>query len=194
MPRLFFALQPTPPQQLAMQATASSLVSRSGGRLVPAADLHVTLCFLGEVEARHADLLEAAAQAVPPSLLHFELTHADWWRSSQVLSLIPGPAAHVVPELAALAAQLRAIAAGAGVVPDDKPFRPHVTVARKVASGAIRTARFPVRLDRPLPFTADGFALLRSAGGGNRPRYAVHHAWPYTPQGAEADARQPRGS
>lgn len=191
MARLFFAVQSTRSQQLAMQAAARSLLlPQSAGRLVPAVDLHVTLCFLAEVEARDMDPLVAAATTVRPALLQLELTDADWWPRSQVLCLVPEPAAPAVRELAALAEQLRAVAATAGVVPDDKPFRPHVTVARKVAAGATRAGLWPQRLQQPLRFTANGFALLRSTGRGDGPRYAVHHAWPCVPLAAHADAKR----
>lgn len=189
MPRLFFAVQSTRAQQPAMQAAARSLLPQSAGRLVPAVDLHITLCFLGEVEARGVDLLVAAASTVRPALLHLELTHADWWRGSQVLCLVPEPAARAVRELVALAEQLRTVATSAGVKPDDKPFRPHVTVARKVAAGATRANLWPRRLEQALPFTANGFALLRSTGRGEGPRYAVHHAWACAPLAADADAK-----
>ncbi len=69
-------------------------------------------------------------------------------------------------------------APGAGIRPDDKPFRPHVTVARKVPPADLRRWQWPQPVPAPLPFTADGFVLMESTRERGGPRYRVIRAWP----------------
>ncbi|MDE2263459.1 MAG: 2'-5' RNA ligase family protein [Gammaproteobacteria bacterium] len=113
-----------------------------GGRPIPAGNLHVTLAFLGTVpERRLPELAEVAraAAGIPRSApaaasssdesLELIFDRLEYWRAAQLLCALPAePPARV----AALARELQDALAGRGFAPDLKPFRPHVTVARKV--------------------------------------------------------------
>jgi 2'-5' RNA ligase len=100
-------------------------------------------------------------------------------------ALRPEPAqrAAVAAALAvqALARTLAATARAGGITLDDRPFRAHVTVARKVSAAASRARRWPQPLASPLPFTANGFVLMESTREPDGPRYKVIHAWPSAP-------------
>jgi RNA 2',3'-cyclic 3'-phosphodiesterase len=118
----------------AMAGATAEAARASGGRPVPGGNLHVTLAFLGSVAERRLPELAAAARAAAPGAageaLEIAFDHLEHWRAAQLLcALPPGPSA----PLAALAARLQARLAEHGFTPDLKPFRPHVTVARKVA-------------------------------------------------------------
>jgi 2'-5' RNA ligase len=176
MPRLFFALLPAPAERAAMHATAQSLVRRTGGRTVAMDDLHLTLCFLGEVSSEKARQLPAAVERIKAPAIHLMLDRADAWPRARVLCLLPSPGAEV-ERTGKLAAALAAASHSIGLEPDDKPFRAHVTLARKLPAAAIRGAPWPVALDQPLALHADGFALMSSTGAGDAPRYKVVHAW-----------------
>jgi RNA 2',3'-cyclic 3'-phosphodiesterase len=131
--RLFFALWPTAAERSALAAASAMAVQSSSARAVPPENLHLTLAFLGAVPAtRTAELavlgaaVVAAADAAPPALLLDRLEH---WQRPQILA---APAAGDLAALQALAAALKRAATAAGFLPDLKPFRAHVTVARQV--------------------------------------------------------------
>jgi RNA 2',3'-cyclic 3'-phosphodiesterase len=140
--RLFFALCPTPAESDALSIASAAAVQVCGGRAVPARNLHVTLAFLGAVPVTRIDELAALGRAVaaawrstsaPPLTLRFEaLAH---WQQPGILCALAGTEAVQAGELAAA---LKDAAALAGFRPDLKPFRAHVTVARKVARAPAR--------------------------------------------------------
>lgn len=156
--RLFFALWPDEESRRALGTVTARAVRRCGGRPVPVASLHVTLAFLGNVPSSHLPQLEriareqatACAQDVPLCLRFERLTH---WPRQQILCV---PATDGAAGAHALAAALRDATAAAGFRPDLKPFRAHVTVARKVA----RFARAPAL--RRVVWRFAAFALIES--------------------------------
>jgi 2'-5' RNA ligase len=130
----------------------------SGGRPVPAANLHVTLAFLGAVPERkleelaHLARASAARAAVadsPDGGFGLVFDHLEHWRAGQLLCALPKEASAAI---AALARGLQNELAAGGFAPDLKSsgavepsaFRPHVTVARKVYRPARRTEIDPV--------------------------------------------------
>ena len=139
--RLFFALWATAEERRALSAAAAAAVGTSGGRAVPQANLHVTLAFLGQVPAARTTELAALAHRVgtngalagTPLLLQFE--RLAYWHAPQILVALSTAGAAA----AALAAALQREASAAGFLPDLKPFRAHVTVARKVTHAAAST-------------------------------------------------------
>jgi 2'-5' RNA ligase len=143
MRRVFFALWPSEEQQTALAGAARSALQAEGGRLVPAVNFHVTLVFVGSVaEARIQDLFKiaehvsAAARSSgefgrDPLQLAFDAV--EYWREAKILcatASMPSAAA------SALSAALKTRLLAAGFTPDLKPFRAHVTLARKVPHGS----------------------------------------------------------
>lgn len=173
----------------AMAHATRKAARASGGRPVPAANLHVTLAFLGSVPQRRlgelADIARAAALGPDPasvrasgsprssackgagspgSDLELAFDHLEHWRVAQLLCALPTePPAPV----AALARRLQDLLGGRGFAPDlksswsvgvniTKPFRPHVTLARKV----YRPSRV-MEVD-PVTWSFAGFVLVDS--------------------------------
>jgi 2'-5' RNA ligase len=134
--RLFFALWPDEPMRQAMVHATRDAVRTSGGRPVPADNLHVTLAFLGLVPDRRRGELAEIARAVgssaglPGTRLELAFDHLEHWRAAQLLCALP---AEPPAPLAALGRRLQERLAASGFAPDLKPFRPHVTVVRKVS-------------------------------------------------------------
>jgi len=164
---LFFALWPDDAQRSAIAQATRKAVSGCGGRPVAVANLHVTLAFLGSVHIRRIPDVQAAAQRValaqvPPLALTFD--HLEHWAKPQVLC-----AASSVPSQAAaeLAKQLQKLTLEAGFSPDIKPFRQHVTLARKVQHS---TQAGPLQ---GLTWTLNGFALVASRTDSAGPLYSV---------------------
>ena len=173
--RLFFALWPEAAESAALVHAVRKAVRLSGGRPVPEANLHLTLAFLGAVPGGRVPQLctiaghVAAAfprAAVPLVLTLRGLAH---WEQSQVLAVLVHEAARgASPGSArALAGALSSEAAAAGFDPDLKPFRAHVTVARKVAHAPRASA------PRPVAWSFTQFALVESRTLAEGPVYSV---------------------
>lgn len=129
----------------AMARATREAARASGGRPVRTENLHLTLAFLGSVpESRLPELAgigREAASPPRPSSLDLAFDHLEHWRAAQLLCALPvkPPAA-----LSALAGRLRDGLTKEGFAPDLKPFRPHVTVARKVLRPGPLAAMAPV--------------------------------------------------
>lgn len=153
-----------------------------GGRPVPAGNLHVTLAFLGWVPERQlqslAKLARQAAQTpgsalpgedAPGTPLELAFDHLEYWRASQLLCVLPAqPPVRTV----ALARSLQALLTASGFTPDLKPFRPHVTVARKVSRPS------PVPKMSPVTWRFAELALIESRTLPEGALYSVVEAYP----------------
>jgi 2'-5' RNA ligase len=172
--RLFFALWPDETERQRLVHATAGAAGVSGGRLVPAESLHVTLAFLGSVpERRIPDLHPPARQvakafaqdARPPPLRFDRVAH---WAGARILCALAADEARAL----ALAAALRDTSAAAGFSPDLKPFHPHVTVARKVVRASVPQALHPVL------WRFDAFTLLDSHSAAAGPVYSVIESYP----------------
>lgn len=172
--RLFFALWPCPQARQALELAVAQAVQDSGGRPVPAEKWHVTLAFLGSVpEGRVGELRRigrecaaAFAHSAPVSLTFAQLEH---WARPQILAALTtgeSPAVH------ALAQALKDASVAGRFSPDLKPFRAHVTVARKIARPP------PLQLLRLVTWQLEAFALIDSRSETAGPVYSVVETYP----------------
>ena len=172
--RLFFALWPDETQRRELEHAVAKAVRHSGGRPVPMPNLHVTLAVLGSVAVAHIPDLqriarEQAARLAPdaPAILTFgRLAH---WKEAQILCAL---AVEQSPTARELAVALQEAAAALGLTPDRKPFRSHVTLARKVA----RPGALPEL--RPVVWRFEAFALIDSRTEPSGPVYSVIDSYP----------------
>jgi 2'-5' RNA ligase len=174
--RLFFALWPDAEQRAALIHAAAKTVRHCGGRPVPGENLHVTLAFLGGVPESRLQELSAIARQVAAGLpanaarLAVSLAALEHWARAQVLVVLAReeePRDSPASGVAALARILTADTAAGGFSPDLKPFRAHVTVARKVA-------RAPRTFDmHKVLWSFDAFALVESRTLPEGPVYSV---------------------
>jgi 2'-5' RNA ligase len=169
--RLFFALWPGPEALAAAAAAVHRLVPHGTGRPQRPDQLHLTLEFLGGVpEPRLVSVLEAGT-AVAGSATPFEilLDRLEHWQRPQVLCLT----ASVVPEpLVALVRSLRAALAVRGFEPEERSFKPHLTLARKM--------RMPPSAEstESLRWAAHEYSLVESITGPEGSRYERLSTWP----------------
>jgi 2'-5' RNA ligase len=125
--RLFFALWPDIRQRDRLRDVINSVAKTVEGRAVDRRDWHITLAFIGAFpENRVPYLMERAAQIdVEPFRLIFD--RLEYWPRPKVASLCT---ATVPPDLQTLVDSLNAVLLDLGVEPEDRTYRPHITVAR----------------------------------------------------------------
>lgn len=145
-------------------------------RWSPPESWHVTLQFLGNAVAEeYACLLErlrevrpAAVKIMPESLGAFE----------RVGILYAGVTA--TPGLLELQKRVTAATAPCGFAREDRPYRPHITLARRRGRGRRYGISSAAESREGTPFTAftaDEFALYESFLGGAA-RYQIHQRFP----------------
>ena len=172
--RLFFALWPDPSLLQALRARVGEITASVGGKLQRPDQWHVTLEFLGQVPHERQPALRAAADRVRRSAVAIEFDRVEYWRKPQVVCMV---ASRVPTGLAALITQLRAELAAEGFAVEARPFRPHLTLARKVRSAADSL------LDPPFLWPAGGFALVRSVTDPAGSRYEPLQWWNHAVEG-----------
>jgi len=158
--RLFFAFWPDPPQQAALAEATRRVVERSGGQGVPPENLHITLAFLGSVPeseiVRVETIAAKVAQDVSPGPALVALDVLDYWKKPRVVCLTTQQPANA--QASRIADLLTERFTAAGFAPDPRPFRPHVTLARKASHGSMDTLQ-------PLLWTFREFSLIESQTG-----------------------------
>ena len=171
MPRLFYALWPDDATR-AQLAEAALTIDIRDGRAVRPENLHMTLHFLGEVDGDVAGELAAMTTAFEIAAFALEIGDTGWWRGARVawLASLATP-----PELDQLFVHLQDYLHACGMAPDDRPFRPHITVARKVRRAPRVSGSISVR------WWVDDFALIASQTDPAGARYEVLNRWPLGP-------------
>jgi RNA 2',3'-cyclic 3'-phosphodiesterase len=152
--RLFVALWPSDATRAALQAHAQAWAWPPAARRTLPQRLHITLHFLGSVDA---GLVPALRQGLDLAWAGCELLldRPQVWPGG--IAVVE--AGEMPPELAALHASLGERIASLGLSLESRRYRPHVTLARKAVDA--QPAPAPVRWQaRP------GFALVRSHPGG----------------------------
>jgi 2'-5' RNA ligase len=175
MLRVFFALQPTSRQNSALVEAVAPLVATLHGQRVPAENLHATLCFIGAVADEKLEVLKGAAQEVRGRALTMRFDQLDYWVKPRVLC---ATATETVDPAQALSAQLADASVAAGFAPDAKPFRAHLTLARKVEPARAAECEWPRPLAPPITMHCDRFVLMRSERGESGSIYSVVSEWP----------------
>jgi RNA 2',3'-cyclic 3'-phosphodiesterase len=175
--RLFFALTPVATQSAALAERVAPLIAQLHAQRVPPENFHATLCFLGAVAPeRLAPLKEMAAGIRGTSAtLHFDAL--DHWPKPGVLCAT-APDNSLLDPLRALAQRLAADSTAAGFSSDVKPFRAHLTVARKVQRVAAAECDWPLPLAPPFVVDCDRFMLMSSRRGESGSIYSVVESWP----------------
>lgn len=173
MLRLFFALQPTEVQSAWLVASVAPFVKELGGLEVPATNLHATLCFVGAVPEDKLAALRAAAAAVRSPRVELNFDALDYWEKPGILCATAEESATARDLSVAIDAAVRA----AGFTPDTKPFRAHLTLARKVKKSVAKEHTWPRALEN-LRMRCDEFVLMSSRREEGRSIYSAVESWP----------------
>ena len=175
--RLFVALWPPPDAVAELRAAVSGLQQEHPAlRWTAPEQWHLTLAFLGEVpDERRADLeprLARAATRHPPLTLRFAgggrfgdrvlYTRADGDRE---------PLTRLAQSVAAAARRSR-------LPVDDRPYRPHLTLARSRGGEDLRPLVARLAAFEGAAWSADRVDLVESRLGGGPARYVAVASWP----------------
>ncbi|WP_170132396.1 2'-5' RNA ligase family protein [Acidiferrobacter thiooxydans] len=148
---MFFALWPGRDVRARLAAQAAE----SAGRPVAADGYHMTLAFVGAVEADVRCVLEAGAAGVSEEAFVCVLDEMAWLGAGDIAALAPS---HPPPPLLRLAERLqRVVAVATGQVPAHR-YRPHVTLARLGA----RDPRWSPPPAEPVRWAVADYVLCRS--------------------------------
>lgn len=195
--RLFVALEvPEGPRQEAERRVREARRTLPSARWVDLGNLHLTLLFLGAVADERVPGLAAALLRACAPRRPFALRLAGGGtfpprRPARVAWLGVDAVGTAGQELAALQADV-ALAAdaalrGSGYEPEDRPYYPHVTLARCPSPWPRSAAeRFAASFAGPIgePFTVERAVLVESRLGRGGPRYREEASLPFGGEGA----------
>lgn len=147
---------PDEPARAKLAALARRVTDEGGGRGVPAAHLHLTLAFLGDVPEDRVEAAKRVASGIRGPAFELALDRLGFFRRAGVgwagPSCAPG-------ELVHLQSTLERALHSAGFLLEERPFAPHLTLARKLVR-PIATAAID-----PVAWRVESFALVESARG-----------------------------
>ena len=154
MHRLFFALWPENDVRQAIVTQTSPYLNKNKGRIIPEANLHITLHFIGSVDEVVAGCLHTAASAVKAEPFQLELDTFGYYSRAKIAWL---GMTHIPDSILRLNEALGERLSDCGYQPDSRKFSPHVSLMRK--------CRQPVSAlhgEVSIPWTVDRFVLLES--------------------------------
>ena len=173
--RLFIGIGLSAPVAEALAKSAQGLVSVSAARIrwTPPANMHVTLSFLGQVHPARLDVVEQALVPIHAPRLRLALNGIGVFERAGVLFANVTP----LPALLALAEQVIAAMHACGFPRENRPYSPHITLARTRDRIRLRSTT----ADDPAfhqVFEASEFRLYQSLTLPTGARYEVLRVFP----------------
>ena len=160
------------------QALVPRQVGIEGARWRPPESLHITLRFFGDLPETAADDLDLALEAVRGAPLTLTLEGAGFFGE--------GPDIHAVwagvaenERLRVLAGRCETAARRAGLTPDKRAYRPHVTLAylRHADPGQVAAWMQSHALLKSPSFEVERFGLYSSVSTSAGSRYALERSY-----------------
>jgi 2'-5' RNA ligase len=166
--RLFLGL-PIPPELAQTLTRLTRAIELPKGRCTAPENLHLTLVFLGEVAEPTLPHIERELSKLDFAPFQLKLTSLNTFPRAGVLVAEVEPARPLLHLQAKIAASM----ARCGFAPEDRPYQPHITLAR--FRGPLRLSKsqhvLPASLQRS--FSADTVNLYRSNPTPTGPNYEV---------------------
>ncbi len=167
--RVFFALWPDASARAMIAGLAREVALESGGRPTALNHIHLTLAFVGEQPAIRVDSLRRLAGAVRAPAFMLALDEVGGFRRAGIAWLgSSGPQ----PELATLHHDLARALQTRGFPVDERPYAPHLTLARRSTTVIDR------RLSQPIRWRVTSFTLMASELAPSGPAYRTIAEWP----------------
>lgn len=165
--RLFLALWPPLELSQELYALAGKRLRGEGRRVAPE-NIHLTLAFLGSVDAYFRQCVEQVASAVRAESFELTLEELGCWPRTGILWTGPG---QTPQPLSALVQQLQAGLSGCGYQPEKRPYAAHLTLARKV-----RRWKEMLQIG-PYTWDVKQFCLVQSHTRTEGAQYEILRAW-----------------
>jgi len=165
--RLFFSLWPDDVLRKKLTVNSQNAIQHCEGRALVPANLHMTLAFVGNVAVDNIPELEVMADSVTMQPFSFELDHSGYFKRPQVLWL----GTHQPPRsLIDLSDTLVQGCRDCGYKMEERPFKPHVTLMRKVKHNC------PIDVTL-VEWLANEFVLVESRSTPDGVKYDVLKRW-----------------
>lgn len=164
--RLFFALQPS---KAAIQKISELMrqTDETALKFYQPENLHQTLVFLGETQTSQLAALVQQVNALEMRRFVMQFTQLAYWPKPKIVCLTSSA---ISEELTQLVSTLETIATMLDFQIQKRPYRPHITLARK--------ANQAVNWDlKPIIFEAKHFVLMASTPSENGVQYVALHRW-----------------
>ena len=177
--RLFIAINlPDAEKTRLTQALQAVAAIDLPARWVESDSLHITLKFLGEVPQGQLPAVAAALAEAAAGAVAFDVALSGFGAfPSLSRPSILWVGVQAGPDMAELHRRFEGAYAPLGFPPDERAFRPHITVARVRKDGRLRDRqamdRMQADFDYKTEFRATSVDLMHSRLGASRPRYEV---------------------
>ncbi len=130
-------------------------------RWTPAANLHLTVRFIGSIEGEVADLVAGHLAEVPLHGFELELGQVGTFKRGRLVRVVWLGVRAGADQARALAAQVEAECVRAGLVPEARAFQPHLTLARARPRDGAALPPLPSPPELP-PWRAEELVLYSS--------------------------------
>lgn len=127
--RLFFALWPSDRHRELLRDALRPALTSVEGDAVDRRNWHVTLVFIGAFPEEQIPFLQAAAGDIEHDSIRLRFDRLGFWQRPKIACLLPLTAP---PALTALVQSLERALLAFDFRPEDRVYRPHITVARRV--------------------------------------------------------------
>jgi len=165
--RLFFALWPDDETRNAIARIVKQVAPLHQGKSIRTDNLHLTLAFLGHVNKAQRDCVERVAESISITPFSLCLEHLGVFPRAKVLWL----GIKEQPEaLIQLANKLANGARNCEIKLDEKAFKPHVSLIRKVN----RLSELEIE---PIYWSVNQFCLVHSTSHDGEVGYRVVKSW-----------------
>jgi 2'-5' RNA ligase len=146
---------------------------------------HITLQFLGSTTSQQYECVTAHLHELHHASIEIQLGAIDTFPRAGVLFTD----VRINPELLALQQSVTVATAPCGFTPEARPYRPHITLARRKGKSRDREFRnLKLQIDPPPHFSsfdANGFILYESIPTPEGSRYEIRERFPLHARGGE---------
>ena len=152
--KLFFALWPSDRQRELLRDNINPTMSSVEGATVDRRNWHITLLFLGDFPEERIPGIRSAVELIEPGTIRLRFDRLSFWAAPKVAVL---QTMTVSPELEKLVSSLEQAMMPFGFEPQERTYRPHITVSRRARSFS------EIRLARPIELQWTEFDLVESS-------------------------------